>query len=217
MDRYLAFLTVIYLIASIPLLFGTVCGFRYRSRRGVSNKVLGMLLATSVLSLIAISCWPAIFSTKTSNVLLLLGAILNSVLFLAFSIRKLSTLNWSLRWVMAGLTVVELAILAAVDHRFRIVVRNSDGMPVDVSDSDMVLGHAGSSFGASFIEIRKSTRVGKGEYYFGLLLWLKRKSDYTFCGEFHDSNGNLIGDLEFQRAEWSEWPKYVVVNQNAER
>ncbi|MDB4645856.1 hypothetical protein OAF32_02830, partial [Akkermansiaceae bacterium] len=63
---------------------------------------------------------------KYSNILLLLGGIVTGAIGLGFWIRRFRMV--SLVWLIAGIAIAELAILAAVDHRFRIVVQNSDGV-----------------------------------------------------------------------------------------
>ncbi|MDB4373619.1 hypothetical protein N9162_00700 [bacterium] len=210
-----AMVAVWHLAASSPLLFGVFCGYRYRNRRFSSRWLIVMLLAASVASLVILFASPSLLSMKYSNILLLLGGIVTGAIGLGFWIRRFRMV--SLVWLIAGIAIAELAILAAVDHRFRIVVQNLDGVAVDVRDSEMALGHAGSSWGASFIDIREGTKLGEGEYYFGLLLWLQRKDEWTFCGYFHDSYGNRLGDLEWKSARWEEWPKHVIVDQNFEK
>jgi len=197
-----------YLVSSLPLLFGVYCGFRYRNGRTASSRLVVMLLAAAAAGLVVLFTSPSFLSMKISNILLLLGSIVASAIGLGFCIRRFRLV------LIAGVAIAELAILAAVDHRFRIVVQDPDGIAVGVRDSEMALGHAGSSWGASFIDIHEGTRLGKGEYYFGLLTWLKWKDKWTFCSYFNDSNGNRLGDLEWKSARWSEWPKHVVVNQN---
>ena len=199
-----------YLVASLPLLLGIFCGYKYRDRATVSSWLVVMLIAASVVSLVILFASPSFLSIRNSNILLLLGSVVTSSIGLGFLIRRFRLV------LMAGVAIAELAILAAVDHRFRIVVRDSDGVAVGVRDSEMALGHAGSSWGASFIDIQQGTKLEKGEYYFGFLTWLIWKDEWTFCSYFYDSNGNRLGDLEGQSARWSEWPKHVIVNQNVQ-
>ena len=199
-----------YLAASFPLLLGVFCGYRYRNRTTVSGWLVVVLIATAVVNIVILFASPSFLSMRNSNILLLVGSVVASSIGLGFLIRRFRLV------LMAGVAMAELAILAAVDHRFRIVVRNSGGVAVDVRDGEMALGHAGSSWGASFIDIKQGAKLGKGEYYFGLLTWLKWKDEWTFCGNFYDSNGNRLGDLEWKSAGWSEWPKHVIVNQNVQ-
>ena len=206
-----AVIAFINIVASLPLLLGIICGYKYRNCRETSGRLIGKLLIVSVASLVGLFNFPAWLSMQSSNVLLLLGSIVTSVVGLAFWIRRFRFV--SLIWLIPGIAMAELAILAVVDHRFRIVVQNTNGVPVDVQDHEMALGHAWSSFGASGITIRKSSKLGKGEYYFGLLLWLQLKDEWKFCGVFSDVNGHYLGNLEWKSAKWSEWPKHVIVNQ----
>lgn len=76
----------------------------------------------------------------------------------------------------------------------------------------MALGHAGSSWGASFSDIQEGAKLGEGEYYFGLLTRLKWMDEWAFCSYFYASDRNRLGDLEWKSARRSEWPKHVVVN-----
>ena len=138
-----------------------------------------MLLAASVASLVILFASPSLLSMKYSNILLLLGGIVTGAIGLGFWIRRFRMV--SLVWLIAGIAIAELAILAAVDHRFRIVVQNSDGVAVDVRDSEMALGHAGSSWGASFIDIREGTKLGKGS----IIL-------VCYCGSNVRMNGHFV-------------------------
>jgi hypothetical protein len=205
---------ILNLVASLPLLLGIFCGYKYRNCRETSGRLIGVLLLASVASLVGLFSLPAgfWFPMKSINVLLLLGVVATSVVGLTFWIRRFRFV--SLVWLIPGIAMAELAILVVVDNRFRIVVQNTEGVAIDVQDDEMALGYSWSSFGASGLSIRKGSKLGKGEYYFGLLVWLQHKDEWMFCGMFSDLNGNYLGNLEWKSAKWAEWPKHVIVNQN---
>ena len=119
----------------------------------------------------------------------------------------------ALVWLIPGIAMAELAILVVVDNRFRIVVQNTEGVAIDVQDDEMALGYSWSSFGASGVSIRKGSTLGKGEYYFGLLVWLNHKDKWMFCGTFSDLNGNYLGNLDWKSANWAYWPKHSMWDQ----
>lgn len=198
-----------HLVASLPLLFGLVSGYKYRSCGTPSGRLIGMLFGTSAVSLVILFTCPALFSAKSSNVLLLLGSVVTSAMGLAFGIRRFCAV--SLVLLIASIVMVEFAILAVVDHRFRIVVQDQDGMPVDIKESEMALYHAPTLFGATGIYSREGIKLEKGKIYFGLSVWLQNKDKWMFCGDFHDSEGHELGDLDWKHAKWSEWPKLVIV------
>ena len=208
-----AVIAIINIAASLPLLLAILCGYKYRNCRETSGRLIGILLLTSASSLVGLFNFPAWLSMQSSNILLLLGGVATSVVGLAFWIRRFRSV--SPMWLIPAIAMAELALLAAVDYRFRIVVQNADGVAVDVQDDEMALGHAWSSWGASGITIRKGTKLRKGEYHFGLLVWLQLKDEWKFCGVFSDINGKYLGSLEWISAKLAEWPKHVIVNQNA--
>ncbi|MGJ8695684.1 MAG: hypothetical protein ACSHYF_05155 [Verrucomicrobiaceae bacterium] len=204
-----------HVAVSFPLAVGIFCLFWYRDRRVVSSWLIVLLLAVSVASLVILFELPYSLTMYSSNILLLVGGVVTSVVGLGLWIRRF--LSGSLLWLMPSIAIAELAVLAAVDYRFRIILQDPGGEAVDLGDGEMAIGYAGSSWGASFINIREGTLLGKGEYYFGLLLWLQHKDEWTFCGRFSDSSGNLHGDLEWKPAKWSEWPQHVIMHQKVER
>jgi hypothetical protein len=202
------------MVASLPLMLGIICGFKYRNCHETSSRLSGILLIVSVVNLVCLFNLSGWLSIKSVNIVIILGIIVTSIVGLAFWIRRFRSV--SLIWLLPALSMGEIAILAAVDNRFRIVVQNTEGVAVDVKDDEMALGHAWSVWGASGYSTREGAKLGKGEYYFGLLLWLQLKDKWQFCGEFYDPNGKELGNLEWKPAKLSEWPKYVILDQNSE-
>ena len=92
---------------------------------------------------------------------------MTSGLGLAFLIRRFRAVPIVLLIAIIG--VSELAIWATVDHQFRIVVQDQNGMPVDIEASQMALHfHPTSTYGKYYV--REGRKLNEGEFYFGLLL-----------------------------------------------
>lgn len=167
-----------------------------------------MLFATTAGSLVLLLSWPKFFVISTCNILLLWGIFVTSVTGLTILIFRM--IKISPVFLIISLGAAELTLLDKIDSQFRIVVQDVDGKPVDIEAREMALHNHPSSYLDNYYW-KEGIKEGDGEFYFGLLVWLRNKGDWRFPGKFHDPDRNLLGDLEWTPAKWSEWPKRVIV------
>jgi hypothetical protein len=199
-------LMISYLAASLPLVIGLISAYRYRSSDNPSARLIGTLCATSAGSVIVLFTCP--YLDPTYSALLLSGTVVTGAMGLALWIRRFRSLSPAL--VAVGIGVIEFAVWGWVDFRFRVVVQDRDGKPVEIQDGSIDLRHPPETYLGSY-QSGKGVRLKKGIIYFGFLQWLEHKDHWTFSGGFCDQNGHFLGDLEWKNAKWSEWPKYIVV------
>jgi len=194
-----------YLVASSPLVIGLFSLYRYRRCGNPSGRLIGLLCVASAGSMYVLCTWPGL--EMEYSALLLSGSIVCCAIGLSFWIRRYRVVSIVL--VAVGIFIVELAILAWIDVRFRVVVMDRDGMPVKAGD--IALHHPPESYFQAYRQV-DGIRIGKGTIYFGILRWLEYKERWTFSGRFGGPDGHYLGDLKWEHAKWSEWPKYVTVN-----
>ncbi|MBN8458564.1 MAG: hypothetical protein J0M04_12070 [Verrucomicrobia bacterium] len=204
MDVFVLLLLIGYALASLPLSLGIAGAFMYRRWGRLSGIIIGTLLAASAVSLAGLFKWPVL--EIPCGALLLSGSVVCSAVGLGAWLGRLSPVPVVLTIVVIGAT--ELAFWAWVDFRFRIVIADKNGAPVEVADGWISLRHPPEGIFQSYCQA-DGIRLGKGTIYFGFLRWLQWKDRWTFSGHFCDPNGHRLGDLGWKLATWSEWPKYV--------
>lgn len=202
------FFLILYVTASLPMLFGALCVYKY-FRHGTSvYKLVTNLFVSTMAGLVLLCAWPDFLVVRLCNILLIAGILVTSVAGFSIGISRVFAIPPIFLVIFFG--VAELSYLATIDARFRIVVQDVDGNPVDIEAGEMALHNHPSSYFDAYYFV-EGVKKGEGEFYFGLLRWLQNKGDWKFPEEFHDPDGNLLGDLNWKPAKWSEWPQRVIV------
>jgi hypothetical protein len=119
-------------------------------------------------------------------------------------------LRRSLRWSNAKAFLTPLALIvpaaAWADLRFRVIVEDSSGQPVEIRADALKLSY--QNFLSGYQEVR-GKRLCTGSAYFGLCHWLRHKGEWGFWGNLSSPGGYLLGKQGGQSADWSKWPMRV--------
>ncbi len=138
--------------------------------------------------------------------LTVLSAILCIAVALALSCRRWLGKSHPKSWVIAAMIVLPIAMWS--DFRFRIIVIDGIGRPVEV-DAKTINFHRPNSFLKEF-RYGYGTTVKRGVMYFGFCQWVMFRGDWIIFGRVGDPHGSTT-HFQILNPEWNKWPIRLTV------
>lgn len=140
------------------------------------------------------------------SILIITGMMLCGMFGVASILSRSRGVKFSTAFLVSA--VAALLLILWIDLRFRVVVQDSQGRAVDVREEYVSLRHPPESYFQSYVHA-EGFRLKKGTVYFGFIRWLQFKDRWTFSGAISNRDGRFVGDLKWESACWSQWPKVV--------
>lgn len=199
----LAILSIVVTLS--PMCLGILASFRFWNREAQPRWVAPMMGVITIGYAVVLYCVPSL--PVLVSILIVSGMILCGVIGFASILRRSRWIRSSRAFPVSAVMVLLLVLW--IDLRFRVVVKDPQGRAVDVREEDVSLHHPPESYFQNYVEV-KGLKLKKGTVHFGFIRWLQYKDRWTFSGSIGDRDGRLVGDLKWESARWSQWPKVVI-------
>lgn len=198
----LAILSVIAMLG--PLCIGVLACFKFRDREAQPRWLAALMCCITGGCAVVLHYVPSL--PVLVSILIISGMMLCGVFGVASILCRIRGIKFPAALLVSA--VGALPLILWIDLRFRVVVQDSEGRAVDVREEYISLRHSPESYLQSYVEA-KGLSLKKGTVYFGLIRWLQFKDRWTFSGAISDRDGRFVGDLKWESARWSQWPKVV--------
>ena len=140
-------------------------------------------------------------------VMTVVTAILCIVQSLALSCQRWLRSSRRMSWSIA--TMVVLPLVVWTDLRFRIVVTEVDGTPVEVDAKTINFHRPPRSYLQSF-GYGYGNRLKEGVVYFGFCQWVMFRGDWVIFGTVGDPHGSYT-HFNISNPDWNKWPVRLTV------
>jgi len=208
MINFYFFVLLAISVTLLPVGIGVVAVVKFWNREAPPLWLAFLLISMAIGSAVVLVCLPQV--PILLSLLLVSGSLVFGVIGSAFILRRTKYFSFSSALITSIFVALPFAFW--VDFRFRVIVLDSDGRPVDVRAGDICLHHPPKSYFQSY-QYAKGVRLQKGTTYIGIVRWLQFKDQWTFPGALADiDSGGLLTDLKWEHARWSEWPKRVTTD-----
>lgn len=199
----IAILSIIVTLS--PLCLGILACFRFRNSEAQPRWLAPTMCCVTIGCAVVLYYVPSL--PIFVSILIVSGMMLCGMFGVASILRRNRGIRFSTAFLVSA--VAALLLILWIDLRFRVVVQDSQGRAVDVREEYISLRHPPDSYLQSYVEA-KGLRLKKGTVYFGFIRWLQYKGQWTFSGAISDRDGRFVGDLKWETARWSQWPKVVI-------
>jgi hypothetical protein len=202
MIQFYSLIIVSIVVTLGPLCFGILACSKFRNQESQPR------LLAPLMGCITIGCAVILYYVPSFPILVSISIVSGTMICGIFAVASILCGIRKIEFPKALLVsaIALLPLVLWIDLRFRVVVRDSEGRAIEVRNGSVSLHHPPESYFQSYVDA-KGLRLKKGTVYFGLIRWLQYKDRWSFPGTISDRDGKSVGDLKWESARWSQWPK----------
>ena len=204
MIEFYSIAILLIIVTLSPLCLGILACFSFRNSEAQPRWLAPMMCCVTIGCAVVLYYVPSL--PIFVSILIVSGMMLCGMFGVASILRRSRGIRFSTAFLLSA--VAALLLILWVDLRFRVVVQDSKGRAVEVREEYISIHYPPKSYFQSYVRA-KGLRLKKGTVYFGFIRWLQFKDQWTFSGAISDRDGRFVGDLKWESARWSQWPKVV--------